>query len=76
MDWIELIVHTTTEGAESVSFELIELGSAGTMIEDRADIPDPGKQYLTDLLYATNVFTMLFNTYKQEYEKQLQGTTP
>ena len=29
MDWIELIVHTTTEGAESVSFELIELGSAG-----------------------------------------------
>ena len=45
MDWIELIVHTTTEGAESVSFELIELGSAGTMIEDRADIPDPGKPH-------------------------------
>ena len=45
MDWIELVVHTTTEGAESVSFELIELGSAGTMIEDRADIPDPGKPH-------------------------------
>jgi ribosomal protein L11 methyltransferase len=45
MDWIELIVHTTTDGAESVSYELIELGSAGTMIEDRADIPDPAKPH-------------------------------
>ena len=45
MDWIEVIVHTTTEGSESVSYELIEAGSAGTMIEDRADIPDPGKPH-------------------------------
>ena len=45
MEWIELIVHTTTEGSEDVSYELIELGSAGTMIEDRADIPDPGKPH-------------------------------
>ena len=40
------------------------------------DIPDPGEQYLTDLLYAKNVFTMLFDTYKQEYKKQTKGTTP
>ena len=40
------------------------------------DIPDPGEQYLTDLLYATNVFTMLFHAFKEEYEKQLKGTTP
>ena len=45
MEWIELIVHTTTEGSENISYELIELGSAGTMIEDRADIPDPGKPH-------------------------------
>ena len=45
MEWIEVIVHTTTEGSESVSYEMIEIGSAGTMIEDRADIPDPGKPH-------------------------------
>ena len=41
MDWIELIVHTTTEGTDEVSSVLMDAGAAGTMIEDRADIPDP-----------------------------------
>ena len=41
MNWIELIVHTTTEGSDFVSDTLMELGANGTMIEDRADIPDP-----------------------------------
>jgi ribosomal protein L11 methyltransferase len=38
MDWIELTVLTTTEGADIVSAQLIEAGSAGTVIEDRNDI--------------------------------------
>lgn len=45
MNWIELIVHTTTEGSDEVSSVLMEAGAAGTMIEDRADIPDPGSPH-------------------------------
>ena len=41
MDWIELIIHTTTQGADFVSGLLMEYGASGTMVEDRADIPDP-----------------------------------
>ena len=43
MDWIELTVHTTTQGAEVVSDALRLSGATGTMVEDRADIPDPDK---------------------------------
>ena len=45
MEWIELIVHTTTAGSDWVSDCLMELGASGTMIEDRADIPDPSKPH-------------------------------
>ena len=45
MNWIELIVHTTTAGSDPVSDLLMELGASGTMIEDRADIPDPAKPH-------------------------------
>lgn len=38
MDWMELTVLTTTEGADIVSSQLIEAGSAGTAIEDRNDV--------------------------------------
>ena len=41
MDWVEMIVHTTTEGADIVSEWLTAVGATGTMIEDRADVPDP-----------------------------------
>ena len=30
MNWIELIIHTTTRGADAVSDLLMELGAAGT----------------------------------------------
>lgn len=40
MDWIALSVLTTTAGSELVSQQLIEAGSAGTMIEDRQDVSD------------------------------------
>ena len=43
MDWIEIIIHTTTAGAELVSDRLMEAGADGTMVEDRADVPDPSK---------------------------------
>ncbi len=43
MNWIELIVHTTTAGSEPVSALLMELGAGGTMTEDRADIPNPSQ---------------------------------
>ena len=45
MQWIELIVHTTTEGADRVSSVLMDAGASGTQIEDRADIPDPSKPH-------------------------------
>ena len=45
MKWIELIVHTTTAGSDWVSDCLIESGASGTMIEDKADIPEPGKPH-------------------------------
>ena len=45
MEWIELIVHTTTEGTDPVSELLMDAGASGTMIEDKADIPDPDKPH-------------------------------
>ena len=45
MEWIELIVHTTTEGSDPVSEVLMSHGASGVMIEDRADIPDPTKPH-------------------------------
>jgi len=45
MNWIEIIVHTTSAGAESVSSVLMDLGASGTQTEDRADIPDPSKTH-------------------------------
>ena len=45
MEWIELIVHTTTEGTDRVSGILMDAGASGTMIEDRSDIPDPEKPH-------------------------------
>ena len=45
MDWIELVVHTTTAGSDEVSSVLMEAGASGTMIEDKADIPDPAKPH-------------------------------
>ena len=43
MEWIELTIHTTTTGADLVSEALMQEGATGTMVEDRADIPDPTK---------------------------------
>ena len=43
MEWLELIVYTTTEAADAVSEALIGCGATGTMVEDRTDIPDPAK---------------------------------
>lgn len=45
MNWIELMVHTTTAGSDPVSEILMQHGATGTMIEDRADIPDPSKPH-------------------------------
>lgn len=43
MEWIELVVHTTTVGSDAISELLMQEGATGTMVEDRADIPDPSK---------------------------------
>lgn len=45
MEWIELIVHTTTAGTDRVSEVLMDAGASGTMIEDRSDVPDPAKPH-------------------------------
>ena len=38
MDWVKMTVRTTTEGAEAVSALFMDMGIAGAMIEDKADI--------------------------------------
>lgn len=43
MEWMALTVHTTSQGADLVSQQLMALGAEGTQIRDRADIPDPSK---------------------------------
>jgi len=43
MDYTEVTVSTTTQGAELVSDIFMRLGAAGTQILDRADLPDPAK---------------------------------
>ena len=43
MEWVECIVHTTTDGADAVSEALMSFGATGTMIEDRKDVPDPAR---------------------------------
>lgn len=45
MDWLEITIHTTTAGADIVSEKLMQEGATGTMVEDRADIPDPTKPH-------------------------------
>ena len=45
MNWIELVVHTVTAGSEYVSDILMDHGATGTMIVDRADIPDPSRPH-------------------------------
>ena len=43
MEWMEIAAHTTTLGADIVSEQMMLEGAEGTAIEDRADVPDPGK---------------------------------
>ena len=45
MEWMEVAVHTTTQGADVVSMLLMQNGAAGTAIEDRNDVPDPSKPH-------------------------------
>ncbi len=39
MDWMETVVHTTTEAADLVSEIFLQCGAKGTAIEDRNDVP-------------------------------------
>ncbi len=43
MDYTEVTVSTTTQGADLVSDIFLRLGAVGTQILDRADLPDPDK---------------------------------
>ncbi len=45
MEWMEVAVHTTTQGSDMVSMLLMQNGAAGTAIEDRNDVPDPTKPH-------------------------------
>lgn len=45
MEWMEVAVHTTTQGSDLVSMLLMQHGAAGTAIEDRNDVPDPSKPH-------------------------------
>lgn len=43
MQWREIAVHTTTDGADIISDEMVNLGASGTEVVDRSDVPDPTK---------------------------------
>ena len=43
MNYTEVTVSTSTQGAELVSDVFLRLGAVGTQILDRADLPDPSK---------------------------------
>lgn len=38
MEWIEAVIHTTTEGSDLVSELLMRCGAIGTQVQDRADV--------------------------------------
>lgn len=44
MDWMEVVVHTTTMGADVVSELLMNAGAVGTAIEDRYDVTSSKKE--------------------------------
>ena len=44
MDWLEIVIHTTTMGADIVSEALMNAGAVGTMIEDRYDVTSSKKE--------------------------------
>jgi len=44
MDWMEVVIHTTTMGADIVSEMLMDVGAVGTMIEDRYDVTSSRKE--------------------------------
>lgn len=44
MDWMEVVIHTTTMGADIVSEMLMTVGAVGTMIEDRYDVTSSKKE--------------------------------
>ncbi len=44
MDWMEVVIHTTTMGADIVSEMLMNVGAVGTMIEDRYDVTSSKKE--------------------------------
>ena len=52
MDWVEITVHTTTEGLDIVSQALIDAGTTGVSIEDKNDFNEnqraPGQWDLID----------------------------
>ena len=52
MDWVEITVHTTTEGSDIVSQALIDAGTTGVSIEDKNDFNEnqraPGQWDLID----------------------------
>lgn len=43
MQWCEVALHTTSEGADIVSEAMVRFGATGTEIVDRADVPDPNQ---------------------------------
>mgnify|MGYP003308014222 CR=1 FL=1 len=75
MEWIELIVHTTTEGADTVSDLLVQEGATGTMVEDRADIPDPSKPNgIWEIIDPKMIDAMPEDVVKRNYEVEAPHT--
>jgi ribosomal protein L11 methyltransferase len=44
MEWIEVVVHTTTEGSDLISDLLMRCGAMGTQVTDRADVAAANKE--------------------------------
>ncbi|HML49583.1 MAG TPA: 50S ribosomal protein L11 methyltransferase, partial [Clostridia bacterium] len=58
MQWMELIVHTTTEAAELVAELLEQAGAKGASIEDRNDLDHRGETAQWDIVDADVIEAM------------------
>jgi ribosomal protein L11 methyltransferase len=55
MQWVEAIVHTTTEGSDLVSDLLMRCGAMGTQVLDRADAEAIGREKKNWELFDANI---------------------
>lgn len=76
MEWIEIVVKTTTEAVEAVTNILYEVGAAGVVIEDPNDFLFQDKEettwdYIEEEVYNNGYEGVIIKAYLSEEDKSL-----